>query len=117
MTLFFRFAALSLALAIAVLSLQPATGVASVPHADKVQHLLAYGGLTGLMGLGWPKAGLLRLVLIAALFGLGIELAQGLSGLGRTLSLLDALANLLGACLAATILRFWRAPLRPNGPD
>jgi VanZ family protein len=104
----FRLSAILTAIAILVLSLQPATGVATMPHADKLQHLLAYGGLAGLMALGWPSVRLWTLIWIAAGFGLSVEAAQGLSGLGRTASALDALANFSGACLAASLIYLWR---------
>lgn len=67
---------------------------------DKVQHFIAYGVLTGLVGLGWPKIRPFFLVFGAFFFGIGIEIAQGLGGYGRTASVLDALANLTGAAAA-----------------
>ena len=100
----FRLAAIGLAVTIAVMSLLPISGQASVPHADKVQHLIAYGALAGLVGLGWPRLRLPAVVALAAAFGVGVEVAQGLSGTGRTPSLADAVANTLGALIAAGVL-------------
>jgi VanZ family protein len=103
--LFFRAAALGLATIIAVLSLLPISGEASIAHADKIQHLLAYGALAGLIGLGWPGQKLFKVFLIASLFGLGVEIAQALAPTGRTLSGLDMLANMAGAALATFTLQ------------
>ena len=108
-TTFFRIGAIALALAIVVLSLQPVTGTASIQHADKVQHLLAYGALAGLTGLGWPRLSIALAVAGSIAFGIGIEVAQGLGSAGRTASVADALANALGAGLAGLALRYIRA--------
>jgi VanZ family protein len=102
----FQLAAVLTAGAILYLSLQPASGVAGPLYADKVQHALAYGVLTVLMALGWPKTRLLVLIVIASVFGIGIEIAQGLGGQGRMLSAYDAVANGVGAMFAASILHF-----------
>ena len=106
----FRIAAVLLALLITVGSLQPAGGGGSLPHVDKLMHLLAYGGLAGLAGLGWRDIPLWAVVLLAALFGIGIEIAQATLTDGRTASVADGLANLLGALLAALAL----GRLRPD---
>ncbi len=78
--------------------------VRTVPGApevsDKVMHFLAYGGLAGLMGLAFPKAGLWRIFLIASLVGVGLEVAQGTAGTGRMASPADQIANMSGAALA-----------------
>ncbi|GLQ20693.1 VanZ family protein [Algimonas porphyrae] len=108
----FRILAVAVATVILVLSLQPFTGSLGVNHADKVQHLLAYGLLAGLMALGWPRCRPVWIVAIAALFGLGVELAQGVMSQGRTASGLDALANLIGALLASFALPRARSLLR-----
>lgn len=94
---FFRLSAVLLAVAILLFSLQPATDFQGTLHADKVQHFLAYGLLAFLIALGWPKIRLIFVILIAALFGIGVEVAQGLTHFGRSASLFDGLANLIGA--------------------
>lgn len=104
----FRLAAVFAAVAIAVLSLQPGGGTAVFPHIDKLQHLVAYGTLAGLIGLGWPRLRLVWVVAVAALFGAGVEIAQGLAGTGRFMSVADALANTAGAGLAALALDYLR---------
>ena len=93
---------------ILVMSLRPSVSMGSVPHMDKLVHLGAYGFLAGLIRLGWPKlwGGLIFLAL--AIFGIGIELAQHFMAVGRTGSLADTLANMLGAALALIIFHiFW----------
>jgi VanZ family protein len=104
----FQLAAILMAGAILYLSLQSASGIAGPLYADKVQHALAYGILTALMALGWPKARLLLLIIVASVFGIGIEIAQGLGGQGRMLSGYDAIANGVGAMVAAATLYFVR---------
>lgn len=111
MTFLFKILTALLALAILYLSLQPATGFVGPAYADKVQHFLAYGGLAFLAAFGWPQRTLLVIVVWVVGFGVGIEIAQGLGGQGRTLSALDALANTLGATVSATsvfYMRKWR---------
>lgn len=100
----FQLAAILMAGAILYLSLQPASGMTGPLYADKVQHLLAYGVLTTLMAMGWPKTRLIILVIIAILFGISIEIAQGMGGQGRMLSGYDAVANGFGAMIAALIV-------------
>lgn len=104
-----------------LLSLAPSVAEPAFPLADKLFHLTAYGLLTlvGLLAGVWrpargagPLAG--RAVwLLAAVVGLGvvIEIVQG--AVGRDPSVLDALADLFGALLAAGI---WSVlPGRPPG--
>ena len=80
-------------------SLAPAPDMAGVPHLDKLMHVLAYAVVAGL-----GVAGGLRprwAVALAAGWGLGIEVAQGLMAAGREASAADALANLVGAVIGA----------------
>ncbi|MEM7729105.1 MAG: VanZ family protein [Pseudomonadota bacterium] len=105
MTPFFRLCAVLIALAIVYLSLQPPGGAQTVPHIDKLKHFVAYAALSGAVGLGWARLPLWAVVAMAALFGVGMEVAQGLGGLGRVASVADALANLAGATTAAFIVR------------
>lgn len=100
----FQLAAILMAGAILILSLQPASGMAGPLYADKVEHLLAYGVLTALIALGWPKIRLIIIIIMAILFGISIEIAQGLGGHGRMLSAYDAIANGVGAMIAALIV-------------
>jgi VanZ family protein len=108
MKLLFRMVAILFGCAILYLSLQPAGNTVGPLHADKVQHFLAYGALTFLTAFGWPKLRLTIVVIMAIVFGIGIEIAQGLGGQGRMPSVLDAVANGVGAAISALFVRFIR---------
>ncbi|MGB3455125.1 MAG: hypothetical protein WBG08_10030 [Litorimonas sp.] len=109
MTRLSRIAAVLIAVAIAYLSLEPPSGVDSLLHIDKLKHLVAYGALSGALALGWPRLALGWVIAGAATYGLAMEAAQALSGIGRTASALDALANLAGAWLGGISARWLRA--------
>lgn len=108
MRLLIQLATLLFAAGLAYVSLQPAGTMPGPAHIDKVQHALAYGVLSALIAMGWPKLRLFGVVMMATIFGIGIEIAQGLGGQGRMLSGLDALANAFGASLSAFIIHFFR---------
>lgn len=108
MKLFFKLSAILFAAAILFLSLQPAGDMVGPPYADKVQHAVAYGGLTLLTALGWPKLRLLAVVIMATTFGIGVEIAQGLGGQGRMFSVFDGMANGVGATIVGLIIGFSR---------
>jgi len=88
------------------MSLRPSVSVGDVPHIDKLLHLAAYGVLAGLVRLGWPKLWGGWIFLGLALFGGGIEIAQHLMALGRTGSIADLIANVLGAALVLIFFHF-----------
>lgn len=108
MTRFFRFIACLVVLGILFLSLEPAREPSGALHADKINHLIAYGVLTTCLALGWPKWRLPVLVFGVFLFGCSLEIAQGLGGQGRTASVWDAVANLTGSILSAVGIFFLR---------
>ena len=101
---------------IVILSLAPAGPGSSFPGADKLMHFLAYAGLAFLWGASashrpWPV--ILALVIT---YGGAMELAQGAFTSLRTPSLLDRVANGLGAVAGLLLLdalmrvaRSWRA--------
>jgi len=66
------------------------------PFEDKLKHVCAFALLAVLGRMSWPAAPRLWLALGLAGFGFLIELAQGMSDLGRTASLFDVLADLVG---------------------
>lgn len=105
LTWIIRFAAFAIALMVLILSLEPSQGP-GLPYVDKVMHFLAYGLIAGLIFLGWPSLKLWRVVLIATIFGICVEMAQGMTNLGRTPSILDAVANFAGALTSCFILQF-----------
>lgn len=104
----FKILSIAALMFILVMSLRPSVNVGSVVHMDKIVHLGAYGVLAGLIRLGWPKLWGGMIFAGLALYGIGIELAQHFMAVGRTGSLADAIANILGAALALIIFHiFW----------
>lgn len=78
-------------------SLRPMTGL--LPgggHIDKLEHFLAYAGLTAL-GFAALRGRSIRLLLSVLAFGVTVEGLQAVLPTGRTGSVLDALANTAGA--------------------
>lgn len=93
-----------LAVAIGYFSLVP-PGEAPAPQiSDKIRHFAAYAGLAVPVAM-WFGPGRLAAILVVALYGAGLEVAQALAGTGREGSLADAAANALGA--AAGVLLVW----------
>jgi len=79
-----------------------------IPNIDKVAHLGAYAVLAGLARLGWPKLWGGWIFLVFAILGIGIEIAQHTMSMGRSGSLADTAANLLGTALPLIIFHyFW----------
>ena len=88
---------LGLILVIAWASLTSSTDLPSVPGSDKLKHFAAYMGLAIplLVWLGARRVLPAFAVLLA--LGAGLEVAQGLSGMGRYADVLDMFANCAGA--------------------
>ncbi len=78
-----------------------------VPLADKWVHFVLFGGFTFFWSLVNPELTVKRLGLLfvkAILFGCFIELMQGLlTFLGRSMELMDAVADTIGAALGLTL--------------
>ncbi|MEZ5953090.1 MAG: VanZ family protein [Hyphomonas sp.] len=84
---------------IATLSLLPSADLPPVEGSDKVKHFVAYAAL-GFPVAVWAGPGkALRALVLTALFGGCVEVAQLLAPTGREGSLLDELANVLGGAL------------------
>ena len=96
----FILAALLLGGYILVRSLTPMQASVSVPGLDKVVHLCAYLVLGVLCLPALPRVHPLFVWLGLALFGAGIEFAQGSMNAGRSGDPLDEIANMSGAGLA-----------------
>ena len=92
---------------ILVMSLRPSVSMGGIANIDKVLHFAAYAVLAGLARLGWPKLWGGWIFLGFAAFGTGIEIAQHTMNVGRTGSLGDTAANLLGAALPLVIFHFF----------
>lgn len=97
--LFFMLALAGYTAVLCFFSLTP-SAPSTANHADKVLHFIAYGGLTALMGLAWPRRRMSVLFLLASAVGLSLECAQGYLPIGRTMSMADQTANMGGAVLA-----------------
>lgn len=83
-------------------SLMPTGPSSSLNHFDKVMHFLSYFVLTGLWAIACGGRSLIKIALIIATMGIGLEIAQHVMELGRTGSIWDALANFAG-CVFAVI--------------
>lgn len=92
---------------IVMMSLRPSLSVGGIAHIDKVLHFGAYAVLAGLARLGWPKLWGGWIFLGFAALGVAIEIAQHTMNLGRTGSLADVAANLLGAAFPLIIFHFF----------
>lgn len=81
------------------------------PYQDKVFHLVAFGCLTGPAALALPRRylgfWLAHMVALAA----GIEVVQELAGDGRTGSVADFLADIVGIAAAFALARAIRSRL------
>ena len=99
----YRWLFVVLLLVVTVLSLLPLDQPEFSPN-DKLNHVLGWGALGLLVGLGWPG----RLAVWPALWGYSwlIEVAQGLTAY-RLFSIADGFANLAGLVLAVVLLWLW----------
>lgn len=84
-------------------SLRPAGTGGAIPHMDKVLHLLVYAVLAALVSLAWPRLSKINIFWICTVFGGLVELAQGFLTTDRTASLMDGLANSLGAAMGVFV--------------
>lgn len=94
-------AGLLVACVIAILSILPGEDLPEVHLSDKVEHAIAYGVLSACICFWLGGRRMFAGVLLTVGFGAVLEIAQALAGTGRTASLLDEIANLVGACLGA----------------
>jgi len=74
---------------------------------DKVAHFGAYGLFAVLLSVNFVERrgvwGIGLAVILAALFGVLMEILQGISGTGRNFDPVDMVANLLGALLGGAL--------------
>lgn len=78
---------------------------------DKVQHFLAFLALTLLARLSWPRLHGIWIVAMLAAYGIAIEYVQAMPFVGRTSSIADVVADLVGIAagfVGLAILRFSR---------
>ncbi len=82
---------------VAALSLAPSAALPPMSIGDKAEHVIAYAVL-GLLGGVSARRGVVRTILGLAAFGIALELLQAFSP-GRAPDAIDALADMIGACI------------------
>jgi hypothetical protein len=102
---------IGLILIVVVSSLVPAGSLPHLGMSDKLEHMIAYGGLALCYGgLVMPRHYVYLGLALLALGG-GIEIAQGLMGWGRDADWRDFYADTLGTALGLSLcmagLRYW----------
>ncbi|MCX8210155.1 MAG: VanZ family protein [Lewinella sp.] len=103
------FASGAYALFLLVVSLLPGRSMPSIPNwfslfsPDKVAHFGAYGLFALLLSAVFSESRIKRAipcaVSVTAIYGIVMEILQGISGTGRQFDLVDMVANFLGAIL------------------
>lgn len=94
-----------MALVIGYFSLVP-PGEAPAPQiSDKIRHFGAYAMLAVPVAM-WFGPGRIAAALVVATYGAGLEVAQAFAGTGREGSLVDGLANALGAAAGYLLVLF-----------
>lgn len=83
-------------------SLESADGI-SMNIQDKLLHYVIYGGLTGIIGLAYPRLPLSYIFIIGSGLGAGLEIGQGVMGQGRMASWADQTANMAGVLTAILV--------------
>jgi VanZ family protein len=100
-----------LTLVVIVSSLVPAHDLPRLRISDKFEHLVAYASLAAWFGGLMPPRRYWQLGLALLALGGGIEIAQGLMGLGREADWRDFYADALGAAFGLSLslagLRHW----------
>lgn len=78
----------------------------SIPNEDKIVHFLFYFFFVWFWYKANTKTSLLKIVISAIVFGIIIEVFQGLFTANRQADLLDVLANTCGAVTAMLIFKY-----------
>jgi VanZ family protein len=104
-----------IALAILIVCLLPGSDLPHVPLTDKIEHLIAYAGLSAPLAVALGPKRLWMTLVLAIAYGGFVEIAQGLAATGRSASWLDALANAIGAVLGTGLMAsVFRSGPRPH---
>jgi VanZ family protein len=103
---------------VGALSLAPSATLPPTTIGDKTEHVITYAALA-VLGGATSERGILRTILGLAAFGIALEFLQALSP-GRSPDALDALADIIGACLGGgavmAVRRVTRIPMFGAGP-
>ncbi|MEO6199296.1 MAG: VanZ family protein [Sphingomicrobium sp.] len=75
---------------------------------DKIQHILAFVTLGLLGGLAFPRAAIIRLIVLLSLFGAVIEIVQAIPALNRDSDVIDWIADTIACALVLVALGWWR---------
>lgn len=83
---------------------------------DKAEHFLAFYVLTGLAVAAFPRGNLFVIAVALSAFGAIIELAQGLSFVGRDRDFQDWVTDsiAIGMALAPMLLVWWRTQVESD---
>lgn len=101
-----------------VMSLLPHPPVLPGEPTDKVQHMLAFGTLTLLMGIGWPRLPLWSVAIVMAALGALIEVVQwSFPTLNRVAEVQDWYADMIAAGAMLLIVALIRPGLRGRSPE
>ncbi|MFC7378152.1 hypothetical protein [Brevundimonas sp. GCM10030266] len=100
----FRVGTILFSVLIAWLAFRPSEGVEAGLPWDKANHAAAFLVWTILVGVSWPRAGLVRLAALMLGLGIGIELIQGLPSVGRDADVWDVVADMTGFAVGWTVL-------------
>lgn len=92
-----------LTLVVIVSSLVPPHDLPRLHISDKLEHLIAYSGLALWFGGLLPPRRYMHLGLALLALGGGVEIAQGLMGLGRDADWHDFYADALGVALGLSL--------------
>ena len=79
---------------------------------DKAQHSLAFGVLSVLAALGWPRAPLFRIGERLSFVGALIEVFQSIPALGRDCDVMDWITDTAAITVALLVVRAIRGPVR-----
>ena len=75
---------------------------------DKIQHILAFTVLAGLAAAAYPRARLIRILLLLSAFGALIELVQTIPALHRDGDWIDWVADTAAAAVVLLLARIVR---------
>jgi VanZ family protein len=95
--------AVSFFVLIVVKTLEPGGTAVSPYFSDKIAHFVAYFMLAAVSFPALPKIKTIWVLLGLCGVGVGLELAQGIMDLGRSMSFWDSVANAMGAVFALIV--------------